>query len=110
MELKHTPGPWFAEDDDWTDGEDALITCESREGMVSVAKVEGGGSESGYDSDFSEEQMANAKLIAAAPELLEALQDALYRLDVLISNGQEVYLDVLARDKSKSAIAKATGH
>ena len=29
--------------------------------------------ESGFDSEFQMEQLANAKLIAAAPELLEAL-------------------------------------
>lgn len=105
MELKHTPGPWFAEDDDWTDGDDALITCESREGMVSVAKVEGGGSESGYDSYFSGEQMANAKLIAAAPELLEALQELafLYERD-------EGCRELTEYKRAKAAIAKATGH
>jgi hypothetical protein len=102
MELKHTPGPWFAEDDDWTDGDSALITCDAREGMVSIAKVEGGGSGSGYDYEFARQQAANAKLIAAAPELLDALQDALHAYD---KHGEDPSWDF-----AREAIAKATGH
>lgn len=105
MELKHTPGPWFTEDDDWTKGGDALITCESREGMISVAKVEGGGSESGYDSEFARQQSANAKLIAAAPELMEALQEL-----VFLYEHDEGCRELTEYKRAKAAIAKATGH
>ncbi|CAI2521432.1 ead/Ea22-like family protein [Serratia liquefaciens] len=61
-----TPGPWTSLYDDWSDGDDALISCESRDGMVAIAKIEGGGFESGYDEPFSSEQQANAAFIAAA--------------------------------------------
>lgn len=61
-----TPGPWESVYDDWSDGDDALISCESRDGMVAIAKIEGGGSESGYDEPFSNEQQANTAFIAAA--------------------------------------------
>ncbi|MBL0880623.1 ead/Ea22-like family protein [Serratia ureilytica] len=61
-----TPGPWESVYDDWSDGEDALISCESRNGMVPIAKIEGGGSNSGYNEPFSAEQQANALYIAVA--------------------------------------------
>ncbi|MGP0838140.1 ead/Ea22-like family protein [Serratia sp. CY85251] len=64
--LAATPGPWIPADDDWNDGEDALISCEKRDGMIPVAKIDGGGSESGYNEPFSTEQQANARYIAAA--------------------------------------------
>jgi hypothetical protein len=54
-------------------------------------------------------QEDDMRMAIAAPDLLEALQGALYRLDLLISTGQEVYLDVLTRDKARAAISKATG-
>lgn len=55
---------------------------------------------------------ANARLIASAPELLEALQDALAALAENVGM-QDTYIDFdqvrAARDKSSAAIAKATG-
>lgn len=110
---KHTPGPWFAAD--WRNdfGED-LFTIEARspevlgQGMSSiwpdgiqkhhVASVE----ESGFDRETT---LSNARLIAAAPELLEALKAALELLEREFPNpapnGQIV--------KARAAIAKAEG-
>ena len=48
------------------------------------------------------EGLANARLIAAAPELLEALKDAVAALEVC---GKDYYATQVAR----AAIAKATG-
>ncbi len=76
--LAATPGPWFAMEDDWRDGEDSLITCEFREGMTAIAKIDGGGSESGYDDPFKSEQQANAAFIAAvSPDVVLSLLAAL---------------------------------
>lgn len=61
-----TPGPWGSVYDDWSDGDDALISSESRDGMVAIAKIEGGGPDSGYDEPFGTEQQANTAFIAAA--------------------------------------------
>ncbi len=79
--LAATPGPWESVYDDWSDGDDALISCGSRDGMVAIAKIEGGGSESGYDEPFSSEQQANTRYIATfspsvALTLLTALEAA----------------------------------
>lgn len=61
-----TRGPWESVCDYWSDGDDALISSESRDGMVAIAKIDGGGPDSGYDEPFSTEQQANAAFIAAA--------------------------------------------
>ncbi|BEM57278.1 hypothetical protein SME22J_11390 [Serratia marcescens] len=69
-----TPGPWGSVYDDWSDGDDALISSESRDGMVAIAKIEGGGPDSGYDEPFGTEQQANTAFIAAAnPAVVLAL-------------------------------------
>lgn len=87
---KHTPGPWIAR------------------------KVEGAGwpGQRGYAIDFNEDQEqvvdfvyeeADALLIAAAPELLEALE---YVLSVTIFAGND---GEDAEKKARSAIARARG-
>lgn len=81
-DFKGTKDKWFVDDDSWSDGEHAVITCEAREGMVPIALINGAGSESGYADEFSAEQRANSKLIAAAPDLLEALR----MLEVSVNN------------------------
>lgn len=72
---KHTPGPWetFKGQDGW--------------GIVGLC--------GGYYGELSE---ANARLIAAAPELLEALHGLL----LFPNNPRE-------NNKARAAIAKATG-
>lgn len=77
--MKATPGPWFGMDEDWSDGENIQITCESREGVIEIAKVEGGGSESGFSDPFKSEQQANAIFIALANP--SALLDLIAQLE-----------------------------
>jgi hypothetical protein len=114
----HTPGPWTprgggsnyhpheknrADMMDWRSGVDAEVpfteTDGSREDVQSVA--------AGYGRTLAEAE-ANARLIAAAPELLEACQSAresieqLVRLNRIPANNKGLR-DVIA------AIAKATG-
>ena len=56
----------------------------------------------------SEMSCANARLIAAAPELLEALKECL-RCGDGYANCEESYLPPSVRDKARAAITKATG-
>jgi hypothetical protein len=101
---KHTPGPWFVpthpgnpQTGVWAKGGDVFIaTCSSA-------------------STSLEGNRANAKLIAAAPELLEALSDALEFVadqeDVRDGHdGQPVPNKAMSLASDiRAAIAKATG-
>ena len=85
---KHTPGPWAI----YVNApSDIVIRKMSKDGyeLCSIARVS-----SGY---------ANARLIAAAPELLEALTDCVEHMHWTQPQGEA------ALKKAKAVIAKATG-
>jgi hypothetical protein len=86
MSTQHTPGPWeFLPPED---GNCGAITAKT-----------------GWICDFAEEPSdANAALMVAAPELLEALKDL---RTAIKSRG--VIPTVKALSKTDAAIAKATG-
>ena len=86
----HTPGPWAYRQDDT--GEDEFVVVSG--GRPYVATVHGGA------RDWTEH---NARLIAAAPELLEALELADAMLRGANMNTKRVERKVI------SAIAKAKG-
>jgi len=104
---KHTPGPWWLGRDPSHFGSLTSITggSDSTGGIRSVAEV------GGLDIDEAE---ANARLIAAAPDMLEALHDVL-RYCVTPSGlpdknkGRTPEQDA-AMAKAKAAIAKAEGN
>jgi hypothetical protein len=84
---KHTPGPWRYKADG---GNYMLIFCSNDEGW--------GDNLRGYCGE------ANARLIAAAPDLLEALREALH----LIDTTSPIEGDTVRR--ARVAIDKATGN
>ena len=63
METKHTQGPWYF------DPETDEVTCTWRANKAGIAVVE-----TGWAEPLETEQQANARLIAASPDLLSALQ------------------------------------
>lgn len=85
MTTKHTPGPWKVS---YT--KISVITAENGAVIAKVNKIDG-----------LVNLQANARLIAAAPELLEALIEC---LDCEFS-----VTDRAAINKARAAIAKATG-
>jgi hypothetical protein len=97
MTTKHTPGPWT---DDGHDGRDSLI-IHSQWGEV--ARV-------GANGDTSQRD-ANARLIAAAPELLAALKRAEEELNRMQSclTGRDQEIGWQECLSARAAISKATG-
>ena len=100
---KHTPGPWTAtfEDYRW------VIDCQGEFGPKKALAVTAG---------FFPKHEANARLIAAAPDLLEALKLAHKALEAIAdemtvgeryTNAGQHLIDSL--EPSRAAIAKATG-
>ncbi len=106
----HTPGPWTLQelphDHDFRTGvnytvRDAWNCCLAQVGHVDAL----------HDGEETE---ANARLIAAAPELLEALRKWIARVDLYYLSPARVELDDLPNwgqdmAKARAAIAKATG-
>lgn len=99
---KHTPGPWAfvagVDGDLWVEGPDpaANVICDivGREGEGTGAEDE-----------------ANARLIAAAPELLAACQAALSVGEALDrpDENQRIYLGKRVVEQLRAAITGATG-
>lgn len=102
--VKHTPGPWVVkpekEDDTYL-----RIRGQALGHRFKIAKVLCPANED-FEQLISEwrETQANARLIAAAPDLLEALQLCLARLEPAMTE-----LEFEAVDAARAAIAKATG-
>ncbi len=93
-EQKHTTGPWFTKREGFST---VYVEARLRQGVIQeVAAC--GSTEAGQ-----EQQEANARLIAAAPELLEALEMAM-------EIGDQCSRGFLGKfqEKARAAIAKAT--
>lgn len=93
---KHTPGPWWLQ----ADGVGWYVECTPERGH-SVAYVRAEVEEDDPDTPDAEKE-ANARLIAAAPDLLDALKELLDQDE----HGED---EIWVRNKARAAIAKATG-
>lgn len=89
--MTHTPGPWYAEGSDIGSAENITVG-------VAIA----GRTDDGYISHA--QVQANANLMAAAPDLLDALKDALDVMGDWGADGDPAWAGV-----AKAAIAKAEG-
>lgn len=102
----HTPGPWEAKPTGPWDGWDGWSVEDAFGSVVCDA----------HGSQFSGTREANARLIAASPDLLEALQSvwlwAENQSDAQSKGGHETF-DLMMlreqRDIARAAIARATG-
>jgi hypothetical protein len=100
---KHTPGPWRAQPREGFEGQwEVVSTCKTGRLIAAAAPH--------IDGDPDE---ANARLIAAAPELLKALVDLMRVMPVLPEaaktiRGIEQQYDAANR-AARAAIAKAKG-
>lgn len=115
---KHTPGPWFVDGVNYDDAI-SIGAIDPRDGKrFRVAGVHG------IDDHcvHCHQSEANVSLIAAAPDLLEALQDALRLMEEQFMKlewefGECREIEAIEKDgdlpsaviKARAAIAKATG-
>ena len=106
MVAEHTPGPWmvphFATD---ADCNCQYVLSDNQHGMGAIATVHHDGETDGRHNEPMEIAQANARLIAAAPELLTALIWAEAAIAPFSKDPQEKSGINMAR----AAIAKATG-
>jgi hypothetical protein len=82
--FKHTPGPWKVEIQQYPEGSHICVADNAGDWVADCGKM------STLPSN-NKEATANAKLISAAPDLLEALIDAADELEVYdaSSHGQD---------------------
>lgn len=93
-DLKHTPGPWFIKQVE----SKFMIVHESECAVICTTND--------WDEKFKDEEQANARLIAAAPELLAALIEA----RSLLEESEQCYENQMFRNvQIDAAIRKAKG-
>lgn len=95
---KHTPGPWAITRYSTSDGQLRIVTDDNQ--ALPLASVNYG------DGITMKTTAANARLIAAAPDLLEALKKVLAFAEAPVSMSAD-HDGILA--EVRAAIAKATG-
>ncbi|EMU8998621.1 hypothetical protein AAA733_001667 [Providencia rettgeri] len=112
MEFKHTPAPWLTDRNNTHTGQIATVHGCENNSWVEIWSTNWPESES--------VQEANANLIAAAPELLEALQSIQQSLAKYIEVANNIGVEATAdgfylghaidvEEKARQAIAKALG-
>ena len=95
--MNYTPGPWTIGDSDLPVSQFAVLQSEPTRKHSTILRMAKG-------IQPFEEISANARLIAAAPELLEAPIEMLEYAGII-----EERCDGLATRRARAAIAKATG-
>lgn len=104
MTTQHTPGPWVGAGPSFGDRLPRYTTSimtdweHEDDGYIEICELP--------FHHHDDENEANARLIAAAPDLLEALKDALFHVE----NQGDVGVDewIACERKARAAIAKAT--
>ena len=109
MTTEHTPGPWVATEDPMSSQDyQTLVALPGRAGAMGTwlafVQHNWNEAEAGERRISWKEAEANARLIAAAPELLEALEEL--SLKAVVGTDDERYA---ALRKTWAAIAKAKG-
>jgi hypothetical protein len=104
--MTHTPGPWLRESEINSEGSDWILVTKDYAEIVDLRLDDG-------LVVSEQEQEANARLIAAAPELLAALRFVLPTLENAARHGtidaDGVNLELEAAREVAEAIAKAEG-
>ncbi len=107
---KHTPGPWFSPDGKTIKQDYRPIGLTEAAGCM-IGSVMGGPTSGPAFIEVAEEVAANTRLIAAAPDLLEALEDL--KREVVLSDVDLGYVESHFRpwlNKAESAVARARNY
>lgn len=99
--LAHTPGPWHATENHHNAMLNGWIGIENAEGVLAYVSYGASSYHPNGMDGFKAEQAANARLIAAAPDLLAALELAVRYMPSDASDNTE-------RQIVNRALAKAT--
>src|SRR5690625_4088729 len=104
-ETKWTPGPWASTDH----GVGEIVVYDEGTQSCLASLDEDGDSSCAWPKHYSTspEARANANLIAAAPDLYAALEEARGTIQALIDEGYTGHIDQLGR--IDAALAKARG-
>lgn len=103
-----TPSEWRVEEGGkFVDG--CAITSDSRDGMVEICEVKYAYLDGGELNDFEREQVANAHLIAAAPDMYRALCDMVDQFNAEECVDFENEADYRVIKAARAALAKAEG-
>lgn len=108
METKHTAGPWRYHE--WTGGNGrrfAIETADHRHGIASIAP-----NENASTLLTMEEHQANARLIAAAPSMLDALDSIDEACQQGLNSAEPIHWEAALQDimgLARAAIAAAEG-
>lgn len=98
MTSKHTPGPWTAR---YAPGYDRwIVDAQDSRGLIPVANI------IRQDDD---EDWANARLIEAAPDMLEALRELVAEADEHPGWEGHQFKNTAGFNMAREAIAKAEG-
>lgn len=95
MKPKHTPGPWHV----YLNAKKPMVRANSKRMIMQIIPHPGDAPIGNY---YSDEDMANARLISAAPDMLEALNEVCEQLREYDPKNE-------ALKKGWSVIAKAEG-
>ena len=110
---KHTPGPWHCEQDldqDYTAIGEPIAIVGGEECVETVRFVVGRFCD--YGPHGEQQTAANARLIAAAPELLAACEAVVSDCREVLEGRESMSMDLIhaiVNGKARAAIAKATG-
>lgn len=107
---KHTPGPW-SHDADHEQTWHPKIKTDPEVFAGAICEVLSNLNVAASDRRMFDEMKANARLIAAAPDLLEALTDALEDYDAWMKDADVTPNESLQAwtNKARAAIARARG-
>lgn len=106
MKAKHTPGPWEV----WESYDTNRTPCfevRANRGNITVFRTIHNESE----PPASKTALINAKLIAAAPDMIAKLQNIVERINISLLNGSKTYTAGFVqalRDDALEVIKKAT--